>query len=388
MWREHNPALRWLHRLHTGAKPSVNHSSHRYDKSGSRIDWKHMEPAAIRQVHRDLSNWMLLWIMRDGTIPEIDHVIGVPKVQYFLPILVDANRLGFRAAPALRTDQPAIMPSRFGAGVGALLTLGNYTAGRLDYHAATDNAFLGDHEAYLLSGPYGQPVPCAFTNGQTMFRGSLAGFTPAAYRVQFGLSAQGVSGRGEVRQDYTPSGLDLHATLSLDDPSGFKASAFVPDDFHVMAVDIDGEAVDFDSRANAVSFAVDRPLRTARVHVRMQSQLFSAPWRRYLDFPFVQGETLCTIVRPDSEAYADARAGRRMQEYFRFWYAEEKSSTVELPVRDTNEPLPDGPLVFLGAELTGAPRDLAMEGIHAINLEAAPCCGSGPPPRRAAKRSQ
>ena len=377
LWRDQNGLDRRRLRLITGSKPQVCHGHQGHDTAGRRIPWQTMSPEAIRDYYRDLADWQLLWAVRDGTVLPIDDVLGIPKVAAFQPFLLEANRLGFQAAPGVRTSHPRVVPSRFGKGLGALIGLGNHAPESVTFEAAVDNLWLGGGTV-LLSDYAGRPVACTFSGEQTRFNGSLERYSPAAYRVQMRVLPDGLTGTGSVEQRSTREGLELRAQLALDRPRRVALAVYVPPGVVPVRVVLNDTSVAFEQRGREVFFKSDEPVEAARVTVVMQSTVFAGAWRDYLDFPFVgDDETLATVLYPESTDYADFRAARRIQEYFRFWYAEgaDEARTVELPMRTQYDSAVPGALVVLGSRLPEglvAPPETGQRPVSTFNVDGRP----------------
>jgi|GEM_PF-7028547 len=334
IFRQHSPKKRWMTSLMTGQKPTRTHGHHVYDRTGDLFDANVATQQAIQDFYCRKVDYGLLWNLREGTVPPLEYILGLPKVQYFLPALVEANRLGMQAAPGFRVDHDEVLRSRFGRGIGTLLTFGNLHQERLPFNAIIDNVRHGTW-SYIPTRFDGRSIDCRINDGLTHFKDTALPLSGCVYRLTLGITPHTSVEQARVSEHWTDFGSQLDATLHVSDLIPIQFVARIPRDHIPEAVTINGEPVAFMEDDGKLFFKTHRAVSTYEISVNYRSTVFSESKRVILDFPYVADlEKPATIVLTDSASYLDRRAARRLRAFFRFWYRESMSEShdVVMPI--------------------------------------------------------
>lgn len=333
------------------------------------IPWDRLNAQQTIDAFRRLRDDVLIHSLYYGAYPNARFTVGIPKLMRALPMLVEIADLGWQPVIGARPEASALLISRFGAGLGMGLGVGNQS-----YEAITDTVLIGreqtaaGQDVVLMAWDGAQTVTDFSADGPRLST-SVPPRDVRAYRAIMQMPA-GVVSRASATadlHDYESSTLTVELEcaaaaqpwVSLWVPRGAQLAEATLNDAHLVTLQV------FDGIHRIPAAG---PAARAQLDLQAGRNVLTVSWepvialqgdaQALLNFPFVaNGAPNCNVV-----AYGNSRdLAFRVQEYFREYYrwATEEPQTIKLPLL-TAEQATAGRRVVVGL-IEELPPDLQIE---------------------------
>lgn len=328
-----------------GRKSFTLHRGYASDRLGEQIDWKSLPPKALYDLYKGLYDLNLLLCLRDGVLLNADHCLGVPHAMRHIGALEELCRTGWEPVPAARSERP-LWFGRYGSGVNSFIAVGNPAPKEQAFTAAVENPWLGD-AAYLFAEYFGGAPVNEVSEGVTRIRGRLAARQPVIYTALLGVRGldrfQATVGREDLLAEQV-----IRARITVEAAAQAEVVARLPKRGQAVSASVNGAAVAVEAGAR---FRADLRAGTNEIAVRFASRRFRLTKGDLLGYPFVTNRApACVIVIGDRPDENDRLAAWKIQDYFRFWYAQaQPPAEVVIPILRASEVAGRHSLVLIGS---------------------------------------
>jgi hypothetical protein len=273
-------------RLLFGSKPRCLYQVNYSLKVSDEGDAAQMSEAAAQKLFLREWDQGLLFCLALGYLPTPDLVFGYPRAVAMSKVIAEAVQAGWQPVPAMKTTAP-IWLTRYGKGGRTWLALINPSEAPVTASVRVDQKYLGDEgAAYLFADQAGTWTEQTYQNGVTQMQVTLPERGALVLQAVASLPS-GATFKGRTRQQWD----GVRGTVSLEPaPAG-------------------------------VTY-VGRPLYVEKGPGQFQSTLFQGSRDELLGFPWTKAQ----LALPESADDKQKWAAWRLQEYFRFWEAQEQGA--------------------------------------------------------------
>lgn len=312
-------------RILHGHKPIVMHRVHWHPNTVFEdLPINSMQPIEIREAYRKNHHLTLLSAIHFGIPLTFDDIIGYPEALRICVPITKLAKLGWEPISAVRTENKKMWTSRFGNGVGAVVTLANPTDLSQQSKCRIDNPYLGNM-AYVPCDYFGDPTHCEINSDSTMFSVSTNRWRGKLFRIIAGFEKLNTSIKviGSVVDTEKGKNIELNCDFAQAQKqcNAYSIDIYIPEEHHAKQLYVNGKEAEFKIKDQMI-IAELPPQENINVRLCCESDYFRESKSKLLEFPFLQGDTPATIILPENADESDKLSARRIQAYFKIWYNE------------------------------------------------------------------
>lgn len=365
-------ALNELHHLHNhrlvfGRKPSFIHENQAKHNLYQELDWKHMEPAEIRDVYRRMYDGQILVYAAYGMVPGGSLTHGVEKLRRYLPMLLEISAAGWRPTPGLvdLNEVNHVLLSRFGVSLKDYLWVaanGNLHAAALSL-VANPNYFDGKSPIPFPAGGARQSAVIR-DDGKVLFDAEVPSGEATVWRIRAALE-----GAPDVRvvASETEGHFEISRFLELESPKSRTVTLHLalPEGYDLHRLIVNDSAMDYAIENGETRVEIVCGPDATSVQAVFRSRIIHAPDQALQDFPYIENlRAVSQIIIPDQATEAERLLAQRIHNYFEFYTAyryedflqrarlgpTRVETAAQIPIRFTSEAVAGVPSIYIQAE--------------------------------------
>lgn len=327
----------FINRIRLGTKPISLHCTHWGDRQVPyRIDIEKFSSEFLRDIYRKMFGFTKIGALCFGTAFSVDDVMGVPEMIKVSDIPEKENLSGYRPISGLRCEDEMVICSRFGDGIGSILSIGNTYPEKKRFKFKIENNIFGDG-VFLICEYFGLPVELNFNKDFSEFSYELKRWDADIFLVIMKIKdLKENKGKGSFKMEEKDYGKQISGYLNFEKlPENIICEFLIPDNHKVENVVINEKPTKFEIVDKKTGRFLLPKTKNLNIKIEFQSEIFLSSKAEIINFKYID-ENLngLPIVIPDNYDFIDERAGKRIYAFFRVWYSEalDKRYEINMPI--------------------------------------------------------